>query len=122
MRGIVMRMSPSRFSSELVRSSTDLVVLALLRDRPMYGYEILMTLTDRGTGELQFKQGTLYPVLYRLEREGWIRAKWETPPQGKRHKVYSLTAEGKKVQRARTKEWRRFTEAVGSILEECGDV
>ncbi len=89
-------MNKSVFSSELVRSSTDLVILALLRDRPMYGYEILMTLSERGNGEFQFKQGTLYPVLYRLEREGWIRAKWETPPKGKKRKVYCLTAEGKK--------------------------
>ena len=89
-------MATSNFSSELVRSSTDLVILTLLRDRPMYGYEILVTLADRGNGEFQFKQGTLYPLLYRLEREGWIRAKWEIPPKGKKRKVYSLTAEGKK--------------------------
>ena len=66
-------MGASRFSSELVRSSTDLVILTLLRDRAMYGYEILVSLTDRGNGQFRFKQGTLYPVLYRLEREGWIR-------------------------------------------------
>ena len=112
-------MADSRFSSELVRSSTDLLILALLRDRPMYGYEILVTLADRGNGEFQFKQGTLYPLLYRLEREGWIRAKWETPPKGKKRKVYSITAEGRKVQKARTEEWLRFTEAVRSILKEC---
>ena len=112
-------MGTSRFSSELVRSSTDLVILALLRDRPMYGYEILVSLADRGNGEFQFKQGTLYPLLYRLEREGWIGAKWVTPPKGKKRKVYSLTAEGRKVQRARTEEWKRFTEAVNSILKEC---
>ncbi len=112
-------MSNSRFSSELVRCITDLMILALLGDRPMYGYEILVTLVDRGNGGFQFKQGTLYPLLYRLEREGWIRAKWETPPKGKPRKVYSLTAEGKKQQRARTEEWLRFTDAVNSILKEC---
>lgn len=113
------RMGSSRFSSELVRSSTDLVILSLLWDRPMYGYEILVTLADRGNGEFQFKQGTLYPLLYRLEREGWIRARWETPPTGKKRKVYSLTAAGKKEHRSRTKEWARFTKAVNSILKEC---
>jgi DNA-binding PadR family transcriptional regulator len=112
-------MGTSRFSSDLVRSSTDLVILALLRVRPMYGYEILVSLSDRGNGEFQFKQGTLYPLLYRLEREGWIRAKWETPPTGKKRKVYSLTAAGRKVQRARSEEWLRFTKAVNSILKEC---
>jgi PadR family transcriptional regulator PadR len=114
-------MSSRDFSSDLVRSSADLVILALLRDRPMYGYEILMTLTDRGNGEFQFKQGTLYPLLYRLEREGWIRAKWEEPPKGKKRKVYSLTGSGKRAQVTRTKEWQRFTAAVESILKECSD-
>lgn len=85
----------------------------------MYGYEILVTLSDRGNGEFAFKQGTLYPLLYRLEREGWLRAKWETPPKGKKRKVYSLTAEGKKVQRARSDEWARFTTSVNAILKEC---
>jgi DNA-binding PadR family transcriptional regulator len=112
-------MGGSKFSSELVRSSTDLLILALLRDRPMYGYEILVTLADRGNGEFQFKQGTLYPLLYRLEREGWIGAKWVTPPKGKKHKVYSLTADGKRAQRARAEEWQRFTAAVNSILDDC---
>ncbi len=112
-------MGSSRFSSELVRSSTDLVILSLLKDRPMYGYEILVTLADRGNGEFQFKQGTLYPLLYRLEREGWIRARWESPPRGKQRKVYSLTADGRKAQRARSVEWVRFTAAVNSLLKEC---
>ena len=114
-------MGRSRYSSELVRSSTDLVILSLLREKPMYGYEILVSLTDRGNGDFEFKQGTLYPVLYRLEREGWSRAHWETPPQGKKRKVYSLTSEGEKVQRARAEEWVRFTESVNAILEECSD-
>lgn len=112
-------MGDSRFSSELIRSSTDLVILALLRDRPMYGYEILVTLADRGNGEFQFKQGTLYPLLYRLEREGAIVAKWVTPPKGKKRKVYSLTADGRKIQRSRAEEWQSFTEAVNSILKDC---
>ena len=114
-------MSKSRYSSELVRSSTDLILLSLLRSRPMYGYEILVSLADRGNGQFQFKQGTLYPVLYRLEREGWITAKWQTPPRGKKRKVYSITAAGRKVQRSRNDEWHRFVESVNSILKECND-
>ena len=114
-----MCMSKSVFSSELVRSSTDLVILALLGDRPMYGYEILMTLADRGNGEFEFKQGTLYPVLYRLEREGWIRAKWETPPKGKKRKVYSLTADGEKELKYRSEKWSQYIKAVNSLLKEC---
>jgi PadR family transcriptional regulator, regulatory protein PadR len=112
-------MGKSEFSTQLIRSSTDLVILALLRDRPMYGYEILVTLTDRGNGEFQLKQGTLYPLLYRLEREGLICAKWETPPNGKKRKVYSLTADGKRAQLTLSEEWVRFTQAISSLLKEC---
>lgn len=112
-------MDSNHISSDLIRSSTDLVILTLLGDRPMYGYEILVSLTDRGNGRFQFKQGTLYPLLYRLEREGWIRAKWHTPPKGKKHKVYALTAEGKKIREEKTKEWFLFTQSVNSLLEEC---
>lgn len=112
-------MGKSRFSTELVRSCTDLLILALLGNRPMYGYEILVNLSERGNGEFEFQQGTLYPLLYRLEREGWIEGHWETPPTGKKRKVYSLTNEGRKAERARSEEWTRFTRAVESILAEC---
>jgi DNA-binding PadR family transcriptional regulator len=114
-------MAKRRFSAELVRSSADLILLSVLRTRPMYGYEILVSLADRGDGQFQFKQGTLYPLLYRLEREGWIVAKWEVPKQGKKRKVYSLTKEGLAVQEDRVAEWKRFTGSVNSILKECGD-
>ena len=112
-------MSPNA-NADLARSCTDLVLLTLLLQRPMYGYEILTTLQDRGNGEFRFKQGTLYPVLYRLEREGWIEASWEDPPEGKRRKVYRVTRDGRREHRARTTQWLRFTEAVRSILEEGG--
>ena len=114
-------MGATRFSTDLVRSSTDLVVLTLLAVRPMYGYEILVSLGERGNGEFRFRQGTLYPLLYRLEREGWIRAKWETPPTGKKRKMYSLTAEGRVVQASRAQEWKRFTASVDAILKECDE-
>jgi len=51
--------------------------------------------------------------------EGWIRAKWETPPKGKKRKVYSLTAQGKKELKSRSEKWGQFTRAVNSLLKEC---
>ena len=108
--------------SDLARSCTDLVLLSLLLKRPMYGYQILTTLQDRGNGEFRFKQGTLYPVLYRLERQGWIEANWEDPPEGKRRKVYHVTRDGRREHRARATQWLRFTDNVRSILKEGGHV
>jgi len=110
-------MSP-KTDADLARSCTDLVLLSLLIGRPMYGYEILTSLQDRGNGEFRFKQGTLYPVLYRLERQGWIEASWEEPPEGKRRKVYHVTKDGRREYRARADQWTSFTNAVRSILEE----
>ena len=107
---------------DLARSCTDLVLLTLLQQEPMYGYQILTTLQDRGNGEFRFKQGTLYPVLYRMEREGWIEANWEDPPEGKRRKVYRVTAAGCKEHAKRASQWLRFNDAVRSILQEAGHV
>ena len=99
-----------------------MVLLTLLLKQPMYGYEILTTLQDRGNGEFRFKQGTLYPVLYRLEREGWIEATWQDPIEGKRRKVYHVTPAGRSEHGKRTTQWLRFTDAVHSILKEGGHV
>lgn len=112
------RMAKAGFSTDLMRSSADLVILTLLADSPMYGYQILVTVEERGNGEFRLKHGTLYPLLYRLEREGWIKAKWEIPDQGRKRKVYSLTREGRAMQKKRAGEWARFTTAVNSILNE----
>ena len=95
-----------------------MVVLTLMKDRPMYGYEILKTLSERGNGEFEFKQGTLYPVLYRLEREGWIKADWEIPETGKKRKVYKLTKDGDRIRKDRHSQWKLYVEAVNSILLE----
>ncbi|MEZ6014405.1 MAG: helix-turn-helix transcriptional regulator [Planctomycetota bacterium] len=112
-------MADRPFPTELVRSSTDLVLLALLTHRAMYGYEILVTLEERGNGGFRFKQGTLYPLLYRLEREGWIRGHEQEPATGKRRKVYRVTAAGRSELGRRVEDWRRHTAAVEAILDEC---
>ena len=112
-------MAQSTFSAELMRGGADLVILTLLREQPMYGYQVLVSLSERGNGQFLFKQGTLYPLLYRLEREGLIRANWTTPASGKKRKVYSLTADGRRAQQTRVDEWQRFTASVNAILREC---
>jgi PadR family transcriptional regulator PadR len=98
-------MVDSPFPPDLIRSSADLVRLALLKARPIYGHEILVTPGSMETVSSIFKQGTLYPLLYRIERKGWIRAKWNTPPKGKRRTVYSLTPDGREAYRARILEF-----------------
>lgn len=112
-------MAETSFSSDLMRSCADLVILTLLAKQPMHGYDIFVSMENIGDGQLRFKQGTLYPLLYRLERSGWIEANWHIPPEGKKRKVYQITKEGKRVLKQRSQEWQRFTESVNAILKEC---
>lgn len=109
------------FPPDLVRGCAELVLLTLLLSRPMYGYEILTTLEERGNGGFQFKQGTLYPLLYRLEREGWIEAAWVEPEEAKRRKTYRITRDGRRAQRTKAAEWARLQAAVEALLMEAGD-
>jgi PadR family transcriptional regulator PadR len=109
------------FPPDLVRGCAELVLLTLLLSRPMYGYEILTTLEERGNGGFQFKQGTLYPLLYRLEREGWIEAAWIEPEGAKRRKTYRITRDGRRAQRTKAAEWARLQAAVEALLMEAGD-
>jgi PadR family transcriptional regulator PadR len=109
------------FPPDLVRGCAELVLLTLLLSRPMYGYEILTTLEERGNGGFQFKQGTLYPLLYRLEREGWIEAAWVEPEGAKRRKTYRITRDGQRAQRTKAAEWARLQAAVEALLMEAGD-
>ena len=115
-------MIPLARRNDLLKASSNSLLLCLLAEQPMYGYQILTTLQDRGNGEFRFKQGTLYPVLYRMEREGWIEATWEDPPEGKRRKVYRVTPDGRKEHGKRAAQWLRFNDAVRSILKEAGHV
>lgn len=96
-----------------------MVVLTVLRKRSMHGYDILVSMGEFGDGQFLFKQGTLYPLLYRLKREAWIESKWHVPETGKKRKIYSITAAGKKVVAERTQQWERFFNSVNSILKEC---
>ena len=72
---------------ELKRGSLELIVLHLLNGREAYGYEIVSELTSRTNGSLEVTDGTLYPVLYRLERAGLVAVRWETPVRGVPRKV-----------------------------------
>ena len=109
------------FPPDLVRGCAELVLLTLLLRKPMYGYEILTTLEERGNGGFRYKQGTLYPLLYRLEREGWIEASWVEPAGAKRRKTYRITRDGRRAQKAKAADWQRLNEAVDSLLAEARD-
>src|ERR671912_1392063 len=93
---------------ELKRGSLELIVLHLLSPAEAYGYEIVSKLTSQSNGALEVTDGTLYPVLYRLERAGFVSVRWETPERGVPRKYYRLTEIGR-AELARLKhEWTTF--------------
>ena len=101
---------------ELKRGSLELIVLHLLRSGEAYGYEIVTKVTTRSNGALGVTDGTLYPVLYRLERAGFVAVRWETPERGVPRKYYRLTDSGREELARLTQEWQAFAGAMAKLL------
>ena len=101
---------------ELRRGSLELIVLHLLAPKESYGYEIVSRLTAETNGALEVKDGTLYPVLYRLERAAFVAVRWETPDRGVPRKYYRLTDRGRDELARLTHEWNAFAGAMAKLL------
>ena len=103
---------------ELKRGSLELIVLHLLAPGEAYGYEIVTKLTASTNGALEVTDGTLYPVLYRLERAGFVTVRWETPERGVPRKYYQLTDTGQEELRHLEHEWTTFAKAMERLLRQ----
>jgi len=101
---------------EFKRGALELVVLHLLEPGESYGYEIVTKVTEQTNGALGLTDGTLYPVLYRLERAGFVAVRWETPERGVPRKYYRLTDAGRAELAQLTDEWTAFTKAIATLL------
>jgi len=88
----------------------------LLSSGEAYGYEIVTKLTDRTNGALEVTDGTLYPLLYRLERAGLVTIRWETPARGVPRKYYRLTDAGRVELERMTREWTAFVDAMTRLI------
>ena len=104
------------FDKELVKGSTGPIVLALLKERQMYGYEIVKVVNERTGGLFRWKEGTLYPCLHRLESDRLVRSKWRQGPNGKMRKYYRLTAKGRTKLERSTGQWAEFAKGVNVLL------
>jgi PadR family transcriptional regulator PadR len=105
---------------ELKRGTLDLIVLQLLEGGEAYGFEIVGMLGAATAGRLEITDGTLYPVLYRLEKAGFLATRWETPSRGVPRKYYLLTESGRAERAALALEWRRFADAMAALLGRKG--
>lgn len=104
------------FERELKRGTLEMVLLKLLSERPMYGYELVSTLEKRAGPNFQIKEGTLYPVLYRLDNAGYVETNWETLDRGVPRKYYSLTESGEKQLEMLKIEWENFSKTINGLL------
>lgn len=104
------------FNRELLKGSTALILLQLLNERAMYGYELVKEMEKRSEYTLRVKEGTLYPALHKLEKQGYIEAFWEKPEKGPARKYYKLTKAGEKLLKEKTSEWALFSSMVNRVL------
>jgi len=102
---------------DLPQGTLDLLILKALSLTPLHGWAISERLRDVSRQMLAVPQGSLYPALYRLERQGWISAEWGTSDQNRRVRFYHLTRAGRKQLAAETEAWSRLTAAVGFVLD-----
>jgi PadR family transcriptional regulator, regulatory protein PadR len=106
--------------SELRRGTLELVLLHLLAEQERYGYELTAELAARSGGAYELKEGTLYPVLYRLEKAGRVEPYWATQERGVPRKYYRITAGGRAELDRQRREWESFVGVMGNLLGKRG--
>ena len=102
---------------ELKKGSAELLVLSLVEHRARHGYEISQVIEDRSEGAVKFRVASLYPLLYRLEKRGWISGRWVEKPGQRRPRYYRITSQGRTVLARQRSGWERFVAAVNRIAE-----
>jgi transcriptional regulator len=108
---------PAKEQTALLQGTLDLLILKTLALEPMHGFGISQRIQQISNEVLQVQQGSLYPALARLEQKSWISAEWGTSDNNRKAKFYSLTRKGRQHLESETQNWRRFSLAVGLILE-----
>jgi len=100
---------------EWKKGSAELLVLSLLEDQPRHGYDLSKLIETRSDGALRFHVTTLYPLLHRLERQGWITGRWVEKAGQRRRRYYSLTVTGRQVLRSKQKSWKQFVAMISRV-------
>jgi len=104
---------------ELLQGTLDLLILKSLQLEPMHGFGISVRIRQMSAEVLQVEQGSLYPALYRLEEQGWIKAEWGVSENNRKARFYSLTAAGRKQLALETADWERMSAAINLVLRKA---
>jgi PadR family transcriptional regulator PadR len=108
-----------RHERQLKKGALEIIILRLIKRRPSYGYELLTELERKSGRFFSLREGTLYPILYRLEDEGLIRAQWNTgESRGTPKKIYAITPKGRETLEQLCQVWKQFSKSVNDLLFE----
>ncbi len=108
------------YGRELLKGNTDSLLLSVIGREPMYGYQIIKELEKRSSGYFQFREGTLYPALHRLEKAGLVIGQWKKLPSGQDRRYYTLTDKGRQALEEKLSVWRGFSTAINAVVSPTG--
>jgi PadR family transcriptional regulator PadR len=102
---------------EILKGHLDMIVLAALSAGPAHGYAVIEEIKRRSAGAFDLPEGTIYPVLHRLEQAGLLASRWVTADSGRRRRVYTMTRRGARALAERRAVWEQFCDAIGGLLK-----
>lgn len=114
------RMTPLKLSKDLVAASAVPVVLSILDGGESYGYAIIQRVRELSDGRIEWTDGMLYPVLHRLEAQGYVRSRWGQSESGRKRKYYVLTAEGKRALADQKEQWEVVRSTLSGLWGTAG--
>ena len=104
-------------NKELLKGTTELLILKILKDEDLYGYGIIKKISLISKGTFEFKEGTLYPILHALEKKKYIKSYWEKPDGERKRKYYQIATKGSKELATKEEEWLNFSSLVNMVLD-----
>jgi PadR family transcriptional regulator, regulatory protein PadR len=104
------------YDREFLTGTVGVLILSLLSERAMYGYEILQEAERRSASQFQMKEGTIYPALHQMERAGYLEAEWREGDSGRARKYYTLTPKGRRHAKSKRRQWESISAAMRAIL------
>ncbi len=107
-----------KISKELLKGSTAIMILKMISEEDSYGYQIVQRIASKSEDIFKLNEGTLYPILHTMEKEGWIESYRNSGDGGRDRKYYRITSAGNLKLAVQLQEWRAFTNAVNGVLNE----
>ena len=113
--------SSRSYDSDLLRGNTDSLLLFLINEQgETYGYRLIKEIEARSGGYFQFKEGTVYPALRKLENEGLVKGEWKKLPNGQERRYYVMTGQGKELLHKKLVMWQSFSSAMALVMRPSG--